>query len=66
MKNFSRISMVVLMLAVALQAPVAAAAQGVAQGNISQESVQKYGELSKVLQANQQKSVPELMIIVAK
>ena len=54
------------MLAVALQAPVAAAAQGVAQGNISQESVQKYGELSKVLQANQQKSVPELMIIVAK
>ena len=66
MKNFSRISMVVLMLAVALQAPVAAAAQGVAQGNISQESVQKYGELSKVLKANQQKSVPELMIIVAK
>lgn len=66
MKNFSRISMVVLMLALALQAPVAAAAQGVAQGNISQESVQKYGELSKVLQANQQKSVPELMIIVAK
>ena len=58
--------MVVLMLAVALQAPVAAAAQGVAQGNISQESVQKYGELSKVLKANQQKSVPELMIIVAK
>lgn len=54
------------MLAVALQAPVAAAAQGVAQGNISQESVQKYGELSKVLKANQQKSVPELMIIVAK
>ena len=66
MKNFSRISMVVLMLAVALQAPVAAAAQGVAQGNISQESVQKYGELSKVLKATQQKSVPELMIIVAK
>lgn len=66
MKNFSRISMVVLMLALALQAPVAAAAQGVAQGNISQESVQKYGELSKVLKANQQKSVPELMIIVAK
>lgn len=66
MKNFSRISMVVLMLAVALQAPAAAAAQGVAQGNISQESVQKYGELSKVLKANQQKSVPELMIIVAK
>ena len=66
MKNFSRISMVVLRLAVALQAPVAAAAQGVAQGNISQESVQKYGELSKVLKANQQKSVPELMIIVAK
>ena len=58
--------MVVLMLALALQAPVAAAAQGVAQGNISQESVQKYGELSKVLKANQQKSVPELMIIVAK
>lgn len=54
------------MLALALQAPVAAAAQGVAQGNISQESVQKYGELSKVLKANQQKSVPELMIIVAK
>ncbi len=66
MKNFSRISIVVLMLAVALQAPVAAAAQGVAQGNISQESVQKYGELSKVLKANRQKSVPELMIIVAK
>lgn len=66
MKNFSRISMVVLMLALALQAPVAAAAQGVAQGNISQESVQKYSELSKVLKANQQKSVPELMIIVAK
>lgn len=66
MKNFSRISMVVLMLAVALQAPVAASAQGVAQGNISQESVQKYVELSKVLQANGQKSVPELMVVVAK
>lgn len=65
MKYISRI-IIAALLVFAVALPVPGAAQSVAQGNISQESVEKYSGLSKVLQANREKSVPELMIIVAK
>ncbi len=40
--------------------------QCVVQGNMSPESAAKYAEISRVLLANREKSVPELMIIAAK
>ena len=55
-----------VILLVALIAPMKMGAQGVAQGNISKESVEKYNKIAQVLKQNQQKSVPELMIITAK
>ena len=50
----------------ALMLPFAAGAQSVAQGNMSEETVAKYSKISKVLLQNNEKSVPELMIIAAK
>ena len=46
--------------------PFFLSAQSVAEGNMSKESVAKYEQISKVLKANQSKTVPELMIIAAK
>lgn len=55
-----------ILLAALLVQPFSVGAQTQYKNNISAESVERYRELSKVLQANQQKSVPELMIAVAK
>ena len=55
-----------ILLVVAILAPAAISAQSVAEGNISKETVEKYSRISKELLANQDKSVPELMIIAAK
>lgn len=55
-----------ILLFVAMLAPMACQAQSVAQGNISAESAKKYSQISKVLLANRDKSIPELMIIAAK
>ena len=55
-----------LILLVALIAPMNMNAQSVAQGNMSEWSVEKYNRISQVLKQNQHKSVPELMIITAK
>lgn len=49
-----------------LAAATPSAAESVAEGNISSESVEKYREISKVLLANKEKSVPQLMIIAAR
>ncbi len=46
--------------------PTNAAAQSVAEGNISAQSVEKYSKISKELLANKEKSIPQLMIIAAK
>jgi len=54
------------LLAAVLLLPVFLKAQSVAEGNINKESVEKYREISKILMENNQKSVPELMIIAAK
>ena len=61
MKIISRILIGVLCFT-----PFFLSAQSVAEGNMSKESVAKYEQISKVLKANQSKTVPELMIIAAK
>lgn len=55
-----------ILMIVAFMAPSVASAQSVAEGNMSKETVDKYGRISKVLLQNRDKSVPELMIIAAK
>lgn len=59
-------NLIIALACLALMLPMNAAAQSVAQGNISKESVEKYNKISKELLANKDKSVPELMIIAAK
>lgn len=59
-------NLIVALACIALVLPMNVAAQSVAQGNISKESVEKYSKISKELLANRDKSVPELMIIAAK
>lgn len=55
-----------ILLVVAMLAPAAVSAQSVAEGNMSKQTVEKYSRISRELLANQDKSVPELMIIAAK
>ena len=59
-------NLIIALACLALVLPINVAAQSVAQGNISKESVEKYSKISKELLANRDKSVPELMIIAAK
>lgn len=59
-------NLIVALACLALVLPMNVAAQSVAQGNISKESVEKYSKISKELLANRDKSVPQLMIIAAK
>lgn len=60
MKNFVK-----MILLVALVLPLSLCAQGVAQGNISKESVEKYKKIGSLLLKNKEKSTSELMIIAA-
>ncbi len=59
-------NLILTILAVLITAPFTLNAQSVKEGNMSDETVAKYSNISKELLANKDKSVPELMIIAAK